>query len=621
MIAVCSRRPDIAPMKSLYVAIMLALLGSGAQAQPVVRANDNRVLAGRLENGELRIRLVVRMARWYPDLPTGSYAIAPVFAEEGHDPQIPGPLIRVRTGTQIVATVRNGLTDSTVYLRGFITRPAGALDSIAVPPGQTRTVRFSAGAPGTYFYSAMPGLWDDDKGERETASGALIVDPMGPVAPDRIFVINIWGDQIDSTSYDNALAINGHSWPHTERISAAVGDTLRWRVINASARNHPMHLHGFYFRVDQRGDGLADTVYAPAQRRLAVTEDLSPGHTAYMVWSPDRDGDWLFHCHLAFHVVVEDARLTQHDPHPISHVLMTSADARQHMAGLVLGITVRPAGGPPIVRNNVRKLRLFVDEGRRRGFAKRSLGFVLQGDDRVPAEDSVEIPGSVLVLTRGEPTDITVINRMNEATAVHWHGIELESYSDGVAGWSGSPGRLAPAIAARDSFTARLTLPRSGTFIYHTHLNDIEQLTSGLYGAIVVLEPGRRFDPGEDHVFVAGWDGPSGRHIVINGDSTGGTPIEMRSGAPNRFRFINIGPAGRLVFAIRRDSSVVNWRPVAKDGADLPGNAHEIAPARRRLAVGEMFDAEFTPASPGEYRITAGPPGNQENYSRRIIVR
>ena len=32
--------------------------------------------------------------------------------------------------------------------------------------------------------------------------------------------------------------------------------------------------------------------------------------------------------------------------------------------------------------------------------AKRALGFVLQKDDRIPPVDSVEIPGSVLVVTR-----------------------------------------------------------------------------------------------------------------------------------------------------------------------------------------------------------------------------
>ena len=108
--------------------------------------------------------------------------------------------------------------------------------------------------------------------------------------------------------------------------------------------------------------------------------------------------------------------------------------------------------------------------------------------------------------------------------------------------------------------------------------------------------------------------------IVINGDSVS-APLEIAAGTPQRFRFINIGPADRLVFAIRRDTSVVVWRPLAKDGADLPPGTTKVGPATRRLAVGEMFDAEFIAPAPGEYRLTVGPPKGQMHYTRRIIAR
>lgn len=585
---------------------------------PVVRANDNRKPAGHLENGVLKIHLVLGMARWYPESPDGPFADVPAFSEEGGPPMIPAPLIRVPTGTIIDATVRNTLTDSTIYLRGLATRPAKALDSIPVPPGESRTIRFVAGTAGTYYYAATPGIWDYGKSEREEAGGGLVVDPPGRVPADRILVINVWGDPKDSVVYRNALGINGKSWPYTERISAAVGDTLRWRVINASVRPHPMHLHGFYFRVDARGNGMSDSVYAPGARRLGVTEDMSSGHTMYMVWSPDRPGNWLFHCHLVFHVIPGGAQLSGTLSN--SHA-MHSGDVNEHMAGLVLGINVRPAlNSTSLARTNVRSLRLYVDEGRRRSLSPRAMGFVLQTGDTPPARDSVLIPGSVIVLTRNQPTDITVINRLPEATSVHWHGIELESYSDGVAGWSGIATHLAPMIAPGDSFTAHLTLPRAGTFIYHTHLNDVEQLTSGLYGAIVVLEPGQRFDPATDHIFIAGWDSDSLKLVtLINGD-TAAAPLELAAGVRHRFRFINIGAAGRLIFAIRQDSTVMTWRRLAKDGADLPPLLAITSPASRRLGVGEMFDAEFLPPSPGEYRLTVGSPNRQMKYSRRLIV-
>ena len=180
---------------------------------------------------------------------------------------------------------------------------------------------------------------------------------------------------------------------------------------------------------------------------------------------------------------------------------------------------------------------------------------------------------------------------------------------------------MAPAIGPGQSFNARLTQPRTGTFIYHTHLNDIEQLTSGLYGAMVVLEPGQRFDPQRDHVYVGGWDGDgeTAMPFVVNGDSTG-PPRTLAAGVPHRFRFVNIGPAQRFVFEIRRAGALVQWRAFAKDGADLPPGQAQLVPSARRLGVGETFDAIFTP-EPGEYTfIVRLPPANAPVIYRQQLT-
>lgn len=77
---------------------------------------------------------------------------------------------------------------------------------------------------------------------------------------------------------------------------------------------------------------------------------------------------------------------------------------------------------------------------------------------------------------------------------MHWHGIELESYYDGVPGWTGRGPQVTPVIAPGEEFVARFAPPRAGTFIYHTHWHDIVQLAGGLAGPLVVLEPGEEFD-------------------------------------------------------------------------------------------------------------------------------
>ncbi len=84
--------------------------------------------------------------------------------------------------------------------------------------------------------------------------------------------------------------------------------------------------------------------------------------------------------------------------------------------------------------------------------------------------------GPTLVLRRGEPVEITLVNRLTEATAIHWHGMELDSYYDGVHGWSGLGTRVTPLIEPGETFVVRFTPPRTGTFIYHTHLHDHRQL-------------------------------------------------------------------------------------------------------------------------------------------------
>ncbi len=58
-------------------------------------------------------------------------------------------------------------------------------------------------------------------------------------------------------------------------------------------------------------------------------------------------------------------------------------------------------------------------------------------------------PGPVLVLRRNEPVEVTVVNQLGESTAIHWHGMELDSIYDGVHGWSGVNQNLAPLIPPR----------------------------------------------------------------------------------------------------------------------------------------------------------------------------
>jgi FtsP/CotA-like multicopper oxidase with cupredoxin domain len=177
--------------------------------------------------------------------------------------------------------------------------------------------------------------------------------------------------------------------------------------------------------------------------------------------------------------------------------------------------------------------------------------------------------------------------------------MELESVFDGVSGWSRTGSNVAPLLAPGDSFTVAFTPPRAGTFIYHTHMDEGAQLRTGLYGPLIVLAPGERWNPATDLVFMFGdaVDRDS-VGVAINGRREP-APLDLRVGTTYRLRLINIHPAGAALVDLAEDSTAVAWRALAKDGADLPAASRVEAPARlRRFGVGETYDFAWTPGRP-----------------------
>ena len=202
------------------------------------------------------------------------------------------------------------------------------------------------------------------------------------------------------------------------------------------------------------------------------------------------------------------------------------------------------------------------------------------------------------------------MNELNEPTAIHWHGLEIESYYDGVPGWGGTPGHITPAIAPGSSFVAYLTPPRAGTFIYHTHWHNVQQLRGGMYGALLVLEPGQEFNPATDKVFVLGRNGPNEMHdpLVLNGSPQPGLRV-LVVGQTYRFRLINITPHDEALAILTAGSALdleghtAKWRAIAKDGADLPAPQATVRDAAQLIGPGETYDFEFVAKEPGLYRL------------------
>ena len=608
---------------------------------PIAQPNDNRTSAGTTSASGLTVNLEARRVMWHPDGDSLRGRSTEAFAEAGKSPSVPGPLVRVRVGTPVVFRVHN--VDLADTLRLLLPNYLRA-DTLIVPPGGRGELRYTPQTPGNYFYRATTtGVQSAEFSMRGLLAGAFIVDSANVAPrPDRVLVMNWLVDSLtaDGTqpNFDRMVfSINGRSWPHTERLTATVGDSIRWRVINLNQDVHPVHLHGVYFRVDDFAGTPSVVAAKGPPGRMAVTELMTSFSTMSMTWVPERAGNWLFHCHFAVHLVpprilekgAEGALRALRDEGQHQH----KNHAMTGMSGLVMGIVVNPRPGKKATDADPprRRLRLvaFADSGYADTLP--SLRFRLEeprARTRTEARPGFSPP---IVLTRGEPVSITVVNRMNEATAVHWHGMELESYYDGVAGFGGVGRRISPMIAPRDSFEARFTPPRSGTFIYHSHINEVRQHAAGLVGALIVRDGTAPLN--NDHTFFikAPLSGPGNTPLEINGEVNPDTLV-LRAGTPVRLRFISLAafnPVATVWLTTRPDSSygnrpdsmVVHWRPVAKDGADLPEPARVPRLARQIVSMGETYDFEYTPASPGVMRIEVRQGGANGSLLARVPIR
>lgn len=607
------------PRCAAIVSLAALAVGCGSPRGPdtSIQPNDNRQSAGTLKDGVLTLALEARSGSWQPE-GKGSRSLDSVaaFAEAGGPLSTPGPLIRVPIGTEIRGTLHNTLgRPLTVFGLG---KTRGVSDSAVVAADGTMEFAFKATDAGTFYYFARNGLdpFLFRLPEDTQLHGAIVVE--GPNAPpDRIMAIS-WYFTLEQKSPSGlghgTMAINGLSWPHTERLTYTQGDSIHWRVLNFTEVDHPMHLHGFYFRMDARGSGIADTLYSAEAQRMAVTEIIPPFQTMALSWQPDRPGNWIYHCHYATHLsglvsldtengVMDSAMLEHHH-----------SDRPHQMFGLVMGISVAPKGTAATAPEPDRKIRIVQREKPNVYGTQPGMSFVMDGTPEAADPGAMPVPGPALFLELGKRVQVTIVNQSNDHAAIHWHGIELESYPDGVPGWSGSGKNILPAIGPHDSLTVAWTPPRAGSFMYHTHFSEAKQMGSGLYGPIIVLEPGEHFDPETDRILFFGTAGTGVNVLVgpfpnylMNG-STQPKPMELKAGTRYRFRLFNLAGDFPTMVSLNQGDKPVEWRAVAKDGYPLSAAQAVSKPAFLVFDPGEIYDYEFTPARTGELTLKFGLP-------------
>ena len=97
-----------------------------------------------------------------------------------------------------------------------------------------------------------------------------------------------------------------------------------------------------------------------------------------------------------------------------------------------------------------------------------------------------QYPGPLIQVPQEATITVNVTNRLDQPTAVHWHGVRLENRFDGVPGVTQDP------IEPGATFEYRVHFPDAGLYWYHPHHREDVQQDLGLYGTLRVdaIDPG-----------------------------------------------------------------------------------------------------------------------------------
>ncbi len=147
------------------------------------------------------------------------------------------------------------------------------------------------------------------------------------------------------------------------------------------------------------------------------------------------------------------------------------------------------------------------------------------------------VPGPVIMVRQGDKVKVVLRNDLPEPTALHLHGLPVPANMDGVPGVSQAP------VKPGETFTYSFTAARAGTYMYHTHFNDLDQLDRGMYGAVIVREAHPIAVAHDYPIVLSSWriKNDAENFFSINGKAYPQTqPLEVKKGDVIRLRFINI---------------------------------------------------------------------------------
>ncbi len=218
------------------------------------------------------------------------------------------------------------------------------------------------------------------------------------------------------------------------------------------------------------------------------------------------------------------------------------------------------------------------------------------------------VHGPTIEAVEGDRVRIYVTNELIAPTTIHWHGIFLPSGMDGVGGLSQR------AIRPGETFKYEWTFRQHGTYMYHSHHDEMTQMALGQMGMIVVHprkpSPGYRVDR-DFAIMLSEWSVKPGTSrpdpnemsdfniLTMNAKCYPGTaPLVCRKGDKVRLRFGNLSAMDHHPIHLHGHF----FKVVATDGGQIPLSA-QWPETTVLVPVGSTRDVEFKADAPGDWAI------------------
>ncbi len=185
----------------------------------------------------------------------------------------------------------------------------------------------------------------------------------------------------------------------------------------------------------------------------------------------------------------------------------------------------------------------------------------IDGQPRKVVSINGQIAAPTLRWREGEEVTINVVNRLDEDTSIHWHGILLPQYMDGV------PMVSFAGIKPGTTFTYRFKVRQSGTYWYHSHSAGQEQ--EGMYAPIVIAPAkGDRHKADRDYVVLLSDSHPMTAATILRKlKQEPGYFNDRRRTLPGLLRELGRAKSGEERQAIVRDR--LEWGEMRMDPTDL----------------------------------------------------